>query len=82
MQEIIVYRNPMEAAMWGALGNGELFPIMCGVIIFFTSFLVLRMVGNRFFGTRYIIRKNVDVVSLIASAVVSITTIIYMISLI
>jgi len=33
MQEIIVYRNPLEAQLWGALSSGQLFPIIVGMIV-------------------------------------------------
>jgi undecaprenyl pyrophosphate phosphatase UppP len=40
MQEIIVYRNPLEAALWGSLGNGELFPIMVAMLVAFVTVLI------------------------------------------
>ena len=41
MQEIIVYRNPAEAAMWNLLGSANAFPIMVGVVAFFVVFLAV-----------------------------------------
>ena len=40
MQEIIVYRNPMEAAFWHAMSGAALIPIMVGVVVFFAVFLL------------------------------------------
>ena len=51
MQEIIVYRNPMEAAMWHSLSNGELFPVLCGIIVFFATFLFTNAVMNKIWGS-------------------------------
>ncbi len=39
MQEVIVYRNPLEAAMWHAMMAGEFFPIIVGIVVFFAVFL-------------------------------------------
>jgi hypothetical protein len=45
MQEIIVYRNPADAAIWHALSSAALIPIIAGVIMFFITFLL----ANRLF---------------------------------
>ena len=41
MQEIIAYRNPLEAAIWKALGSAEFFPFMVGIVVFFVVFLTV-----------------------------------------
>lgn len=41
MQEVIVYRNPLEAALWNTLMSGEFFPVVVGVVVFFVVFLAL-----------------------------------------
>lgn len=41
MQEIIVYRNPLEAAMWHGIMDGSFFPVIVGVLVFFAVFLGL-----------------------------------------
>ena len=51
MQEIIVYRNPMEAAFWHSMSNGELFPVLCGIVMFFTVFLAANAVMNKIWGS-------------------------------
>ena len=33
MTEIIVYRNPAEAALWQMLSGGEFFPVFAGAIV-------------------------------------------------
>lgn len=46
-QEIILYRSPVEKAMWDSLYGGDtpmLAPIITGVIAFFVVFLALNYV--------------------------------------
>jgi hypothetical protein len=38
---IIVYRNPAEAAFWEMVSGGELFPVICGVVVFFITFIAV-----------------------------------------
>ena len=33
MTEIIVYRNPADAALWQMLSGGEFFPVLVGAIV-------------------------------------------------
>jgi uncharacterized membrane protein YjjP (DUF1212 family) len=40
MQEIIVYRNPVEAALWSGEYSGILIPILAGCIVFFLTFII------------------------------------------
>ena len=40
MQSVIVYRNPLEAAMWDFLMGGNLFIGIAGVVVFFVVFLL------------------------------------------
>ena len=74
MQEIIVYRNPLEAAIWKALGSAEFFPFMVGIVVFFVVFLTVYNLLLKF--SRYG-RKGQLVVnaSLAAAAVCSLATI-------
>ena len=53
MQEIIVYRNPMEAAVWQAMSGGQLFPIIVGVVVFFAVFLAVNSLMERFAPRKY-----------------------------
>jgi hypothetical protein len=56
MQQVIVYSNPIEAALWNGDYAGVIFPVSCGVVLFFVLFLisnwllskVLLVVCNRF----------------------------------
>jgi hypothetical protein len=41
MQEIIVYRSPLEAAIWQGLSSGEFFPIILGACIALVVFLFI-----------------------------------------
>jgi len=50
MQEIIVYRNPMEAMFWGAMSNGSLFPFIVGVLVFLFVLLSTNAVCNKLWG--------------------------------
>lgn len=50
MQEIIVYRNPMEAAFWQMVMSGEAWPVMVAVVVFFAVFLGLHHVLSLKFG--------------------------------
>lgn len=47
MQEVIVYRNPVEAAIWHALSSASLIPIIAGVISFFIVFLAANRLLTR-----------------------------------
>jgi hypothetical protein len=47
MTEIIVYRSPFEAAMWHSMSDGNFFPIIVGVIVFFAVFLGLNAMMER-----------------------------------
>lgn len=47
MQQIIVYRNPVEAAMWNSVTSAEFVPIMCGIIAFFVVFLITQAVFDK-----------------------------------
>lgn len=46
MQEIIVYRNPLEAALWSSVMDGSFFPVIVGVVAFFCVFLAVNRVIN------------------------------------
>lgn len=49
MQQIIVYRNPAEAAFWDMImSSTNLFPIMVGIVVFFNVLI---------FST-YLVRKS------------------------
>lgn len=76
-QSIIVYRNPLEAAMWEGLMDGSIFPVIVGVIVFFAVFLTV----NRFVVERYWGWNSRDVptyTALAISAVIGIATIFFM----
>ena len=61
MQSIIVYRNPLEAAMWeGIMSSGALWPVMVGVAVFFAVFLIAdRLIVRRWFGAHHYRVRNV-----------------------
>lgn len=50
MQEIIVYRNPLEAQLWGALSSGQLFPIIMGMIVAVAVVVLVERVFDELFG--------------------------------
>lgn len=48
MQQIIVYRNPAEAAFWDLLLNSpNMFPIGVGIVVFFVVLLISDNVMRR-----------------------------------
>lgn len=47
-QEIIVYRNPVEKAMWDAMSGGEVFPFMVGGAIFIVAFILTAKALDKF----------------------------------
>jgi len=47
MQEIIIYRNPVEAVMWNAIMDGSFFPVIAGVVVFFCVFLAANQLLNK-----------------------------------
>lgn len=41
MQQVIVYRNPAEAAFWDLMTNSpNMFPISVGIVMFFVAMIV------------------------------------------
>ena len=58
MQEsIIVYRNPMEKALWESLMDGQFFPIIVGCVVFIAVLIGLLTLQDKFF-PRFGYRKN------------------------
>ena len=50
MTEIIVYRNPAEAALWQMLSGGEFFPVFAGAIVGVFAVMLAAKVFDRVFG--------------------------------
>lgn len=77
MQEIIVYRNPLEAAMWNGIMSGEAFPFMVGLFVFFVSTVFL---GTRIEKLSYHnwFRKNQGVSIFLPSTLLSLFVIWFM----
>lgn len=55
MQEVIIYRNPAEAALWGALTNNAdvLFPIMVGGVTSVVVVVAVAALTDKFLPYRY-----------------------------
>ena len=51
MTEIIVYRNPAEAALWQMLSGGEFFPVFAGAIVGVFAVMLAAKVFDKAFGT-------------------------------
>ena len=51
MQEVIVYRNPMEAAIWQYVMSASFFPVICGVVVFFAVMLTAHNLISKRYGT-------------------------------
>lgn len=77
MQEVIMYRNPIEAAVWSAIMNGSFLPVIAGVLVFFVVFVGFERVLNkgRNFGKNVRINTNI---SLILGTVCSFITMFWM----
>lgn len=74
-QSIIVYRNPLEQAIWEGAFGAQLSCIIFGIVAFFVVFLLLNkittsVVGN--FGKKAQIATNVN---LVLGAVAGVATI-------
>ena len=54
-QSIIVYRNPMEQALWEGVMGAELFPIAVGAIFAIATVMAVSHIIDRFNGA---FRKN------------------------
>lgn len=68
---IIIYRNPMEQALWE---NGIMFPIICSVAVFLIVFLTLYKLFD-LFGRNYAFKKTASNISLFIAAIAAIVTI-------
>ena len=51
MTEIIVYRNPAEAALWQMLSGGEFFPVFAGAVVGLIAVVVAARICERVLGT-------------------------------
>ena len=40
MQEIIVYRNPLEASIWNGIMDGTLLPVLAGALVFLIAIVL------------------------------------------
>ena len=47
VQEIVVYRNPLEAAVWGDVSSGATLPFFLWVFLFLTTILFLNVNFNK-----------------------------------
>lgn len=45
--EFIVYRNPMEAAFWDTMSNGDFFPIIVGAVLCIVLVCAMSALYNR-----------------------------------
>lgn len=75
MQEIIVYRNPIEANFYSALFSGSLNGVILGIVVGFCLVILLqRMVVDRI---SYPSRHRASVISCLVSIIVGIFIIFY-----
>lgn len=78
MQEIIVYRNPAEAAFWNTIMSADnIFPIIAGVVVFFAVLLITDSLVRKS-KIRAIYTLSNSYVSLIVGAICGIFTAWYM----
>ena len=82
MQEsIIVYRNPMEKALWESTMSGEFFPVIVGIVVFFAVLFATIGILNKVRGYRSSRMTNFtnENIGLVVAAVAGIATIAYMV---
>lgn len=79
MQEVIIYRNPLEAQMWHMLQGGSFFIVICGILAFFATFLILNTFTERILRLSWESRGTASIVNLFIGAVVGIGVIVFMI---
>lgn len=78
MQEIIVYRNPLEKAMWDAASSGDFMPVIFGIGTFVIIFLMLdriasplsRILQKKFHYPYYKVLNIMTRINLLISAVI------------
>lgn len=77
-QSIIVYRNPLEQAIWeGLMTSNSIFPIICGIVVFFIAVIASQtLIVDRFAWNKRAVASNV---SLAISAAIGVFTVWYMI---
>ncbi len=51
VHEVIVYRSPAEKAMWDLTSNGEFFPVICALVVFVISFIIIHKINEKVFGS-------------------------------
>jgi len=80
MQEIIVYRNPLEARVWEMVMDGSFFPIIVGVIVFFAVFLLIQIqIVQRFIPRFHVKKQNYGTyAALLVAAIAGVWTVKYM----
>ena len=69
MQQIIVYRNPLEAVFWNATASAEVFVVGVGVVCFFVVFLLFKYFVKR--KVKYWYRYVYPYPALVVSALIS-----------
>lgn len=78
MQQIIVYRNPAEAAFWNTIMSADnIFPIFVGVVVFFAVLLITDSIVRKS-KIRAIYNLRNSYFPLIVSAICGIFTVWYM----
>ena len=77
MHQIIVYRNPAEAAFWNLMSDGSLFPITCAIVIFFIVFMAINQIAMMKW-TSFNIPKWMITANLAMSFATSVFTVWYM----
>lgn len=82
MQEsIIVYRNPLEKAMWKGTMSGDAFPIMAGFFVFFVVLFATMGIPDKVRGkiSSRMTKLTNENIGLVVAAVAGIANIAYMV---
>lgn len=72
MQEVIVYRNPVEAAFWSGMTDGSMVPIFAALLAFpLTLVLIYNLMDKVNIRRVNFLYKNKDMIAMVLSAAAS-----------
>ena len=75
MTEIIVYRNPLEAALWQMIMGADFIPVLAGIAVFFAVFLTLYHILSNRFGSWGKTGKQITYFSLSVGVILGVTVV-------
>lgn len=69
MQSIIVYRNPLEAAMWEGMSNGNLFPFIVASFVCVFAVMIYSSIEQKIY--RKLNKRNTSNTGVVIAAAIS-----------